>query len=114
MKRKCAQCGKMFDTVREDAKFCSRDCYVNFQKGKPKGMSKLIEPTNPKKRGYNPNIKFSYPLWDMNNPECREVMAFIKTIKPIDFKALAEEERIAKQNSLKNSRITYPVLYRKV
>lgn len=27
-------------------------------------------------------------LWDPNDPECIETMAFIRTIKPIDFKGV--------------------------
>ena len=53
-------------------------------------------------------------LWDDNDPECKEVMAYLKTVEPIDWAEIArldEEERIAKLRAEANEPKTHKGRY---
>lgn len=79
MKRKCPVCGKMFFPISDIQKYCSRQCYKKGQYAIRK-EAKLREEAKPEKPVENTSVG---KLWDIHDPECREVALFLKTIKPL-------------------------------
>lgn len=99
-KRKCEFCGKEYQPKQAFQRFCCPHCCY-----KNKLMQAKTEKAEAKKKKKTINKKpaFSIKPWDINDPECREVALFLKTIKPIDFKALAADQEAERQARLRAS-----------
>lgn len=100
-KRICEFCGKEFEPKQPYQKFCCPNCcYKNKLKHdmQARQREKQAQQFIFGKRAFT-----GYKLWDINDPECREVALFLKTIKPLDFKAIAAEQERERQARLRES-----------
>lgn len=96
--KKCEFCGKTFEAKQPFQRFCCPHCCYKNK------LLQAKDERQTRKRRHSPVGKstfIGYKLWDINNPECREVALFIKTIRPIDFKALAAEQEAERQARLR-------------
>lgn len=78
----CPICGKKFYAKVSNQKYCSSECYKN-------GQIKIykMKESQKKEHGFTQNeknVKLA-KIWDNKDPECIETIAFIRTIKPLDF-----------------------------
>lgn len=93
--KKCTTCGKNFKTTKYNEHFCSADCRAKYRKNRLTKASEFANNTNnggkPKKQG---NKGCLAKLWDNSDKECLEVLQFIKTITPIDWKEIARLDRL--------------------
>lgn len=125
MIKRCKHCGKPFETNHPKKIFCSVKCRGRYyyisdilklekearkaeqeretQQTKQREKIKLVQPSavlaTQTATAPNPKGKIA-KLWDPRDPECIETMAFIRTIKPLDFSGLnAEiEDEMRKRN----------------
>ena len=93
--KKCTTCGKNFKTTKYNEHFCSADCRAKYRKIRLTKSSELANILNnggkPKKKGKQASLA---KLWDNSDKECLEVLQFVKTITPIDWKELAILDRL--------------------
>lgn len=88
---KCTYCGKSFETTNRRKYFCSTECNYLYRYGtnKRKRAYKKQEPKTSIKKSGRKKIESKRAqiakLWDANDPECMEVVKFIKTIVPLDW-----------------------------
>ena len=111
MIKHCKHCGKLFETNHPKKIFCSVKCRGRYyyisdllkleeEARQAEQKREKIKPVPPSAvPAPNPKGQIA-KLWDPNDPECIETMAFIRTIKPLDFSGLnAEiEEELRKTN----------------
>lgn len=111
---KCRMCGKTFMASSRHKVYCSEKCRraankmakaAYFERQDIIRIRKAAERGETIKVRANSRATIAKPtysegkLWDDNDPECKEVMAYLKTVEPIDWAEIArldEEERIAK------------------
>lgn len=93
--KKCTVCGKDFKTAKYNEHFCSPDCRAKYRKARLTKASELANIQNnggkPKKNGGKASLA---KLWDNSDKECLEVLQFVKTITPIDWKELVRLDRL--------------------
>ena len=82
MEKQCPVCHKKFETNIKNQIYCGKECYRKAQR------FFYLENFRPKKKQKKAVVPFGVSiakLWDKNDPECKETMAFIRTIKPLNF-----------------------------
>lgn len=130
MIKHCKHCGKTFETNHPKKIFCSVKCRGRYyyisdmlkleeearkaeqerekRQAKQRKKIKLVQPSAvpAPQPASAPNTKGEIAkLWDSRDPECIETMAFIRTIKPIDFSGLnAEIEDEMRKRNVTNKR----------
>ena len=110
MIKHCKHCGKLFETNHPKKIFCSVKCrgryYYISDLLKLEEEALRTKETRERKKGKIQVQEKSglAKLWDPRDPECIETMAFIRTIKPLDFSGLnAEtEEELRKTENVAN------------
>lgn len=106
MIKHCKHCGKPFETNHPNKVFCSAKCrgryyYISDILKLEEEARKAKEKRKKQEEKIHVQAKSALAkLWNPNDPECIETMAFIRTIKPIDFSGLnAEiEDKMRKRN----------------
>lgn len=113
IKRTCIICGKEFLAGSKSAKYCSETCHKEGAKiARRTFTNRQLELGNAcrakfgmlgfgKSKPGKPVNQFGYKLWDDNDPECKAVTAYLKTVEPIDW---AEENRILERERLERLR----------
>lgn len=124
MIKHCKHCGKTFETNHPKKIFCSVKCrsryYYIADMMKLEEEARKVEQDREKRQAKQrekikpvppsavpaPNPKGQIAkLWNPRDPECIETMAFIRTIKPIDFSGLnAEIEDEMRKRNVTNKR----------
>ena len=82
--KQCPVCHKKFKAVNSRQVYCGKACYREAQKYLYEN-NKCPKIWKKKKGDDGFREEKIAKLWDPNDPECIETMAFIRTIKPIDF-----------------------------
>lgn len=125
---KCRMCGKTFTATSRHKVYCSDACRREanrLSKVQYYERQDLIRLRKANEEGITLARKNSRPtlakpqftegkLWDDNDPECKEVMNYLKTVEPIDWAEIArweEEERIAKLRAEANEPKTHKGRY---
>lgn len=94
--KKCLFCGKVYQPRNSKQKFCCAKCrqkagYLADLLKEDEAIKKTERMREQKK-----NVdkeKAGFKLWSFKDRECLETWGFIKTIKPIDFKAFFSSEK---------------------
>lgn len=94
--KKCLFCGKVYQPRHPKQKFCCVKCrqkagYLADMLKEDEAIKKTERKREKKKKV--DKEKAGFKLWSFEDRECLETWAFIKTIKPIDFKALYSSEK---------------------
>lgn len=111
MIKHCKHCGKTFETNHPKKIFCSVKCrgryyYISDMLKLEEEARKAKEKRKKQEGKIHVQAKSGLAkLWNPRNPECIETMAFIRTIKPIDFSGLnAEIEDEMRKRNVTNKR----------
>lgn len=80
--KQCPVCHKKFKAVNGRQVYCGKSCYREAQRF---FYAEMCLPKKKQKKGVESFECGIARLWDPNDPECKETMAFIRTIKPINF-----------------------------
>lgn len=110
----CVVCGKTFTAGNKVAKYCSAECrriasMISRSEERKKETSKEIKIAfRTGRRGRPKQISCTMPefysegkLWDINDPECKEVLALIRTFEPINWKAVYREQELERIEQLR-------------
>lgn len=95
MLKRCEYCGNLFETKILKKRFCCSKCrqkaaYITEALKVDEQIKGAVDKREKKEKQSSGII---YKDWDFKDKDCAEALAFIKTIKPIDFKAFFEEEK---------------------
>lgn len=111
MIKHCKHCGKTFETNHPKKIFCSVKCrsryyYIADMMKLEEEARKAKEKRKKQEGKIHVQAKIGIAkLWDPRDPECIGTMAFIRTIKPIDFSGLnAEIEDEMRKRNVTNKR----------
>ena len=111
MIKHCKHCGKTFETNHPKKIFCSVKCrgryyYISDMLKLEEEARKAKEKRKKQEGKIHVQAKSGLAkLWNPRDPECIETMAFIRTIKPIDFSGLnAEIEDEMRKRNVTNKR----------
>lgn len=95
---KCSYCGKYFEEkpVRHGSRqiYCSRDCRnkANYKKKTANALKRKEEKAKITWSTKEPDWrKVPSKPWDNKDPDCRAVIEYLKTVKPINWHAVNAE-----------------------
>ena len=97
MIKRCEYCGKLFETKILKKRFCCPKCrqkayYLAGLLEEDEEIKKIVEKRG-KRKEEQAQEAYIFRDWSIKEKDCAEAWAFIKTIKPIDFKAFFEAEK---------------------
>lgn len=122
---KCRMCGKTFNSPTRTRVYCSETCrraanrlakiqylerqdLIRMRNAAKQGV--ILKPRKNSRPGMKQVEYTEGKLWDDNDPECKEVMEYLKTVEPIDWaeiNRINEEERIRKLRAEANEPKTH-------
>lgn len=102
--KKCLFCGNVYQPRNQKQKFCCAKCrqkagYLADLLKEDEAIKKTERMWENKKKV--DKEKAGFKLWSFKDRECLETWEFIKTIKPIDFKALFSLEKVKQKKEHK-------------
>ena len=103
--KRCEYCGQLFETKILRKRFCCQKCrqkayYISGLLEDDEEIKKIIE----ERRKEEAKEAYIFRDWSIKEKDCAEAWAFIKTIKPIDFKALFEAEKERLRSDMKKKK----------
>ena len=107
--KRCEYCGKLFETKILRKRFCCSKCrqkagYITEALKIDEQIKRAVEKRETKRNKEKQSSGIVYKDWDFKDKDCAEAWAFIKTINPIDFKALFEAEKERLQSDMKKKK----------
>lgn len=107
--KRCEYCGKLFETKILRKRFCCPKCrqkayYLAGLLEEDEEIKKIVEKRETKRNKEKQSSGIVYKDWDVKDKDCAEAWAFIKTINPIDFKALFEAEKERLRSDMKKKK----------
>lgn len=107
--KRCEYCGTLFETKILRKRFCCSKCrkkagHITEALKIDMKIKRSVEKKETKKNKEKQRSSIVYKDWDFKDKDCAEAWAFIKTIKPIDFKALFEAEKERLRSDMKKKR----------
>ena len=107
--KRCEYCGKLFETKILRKRFCCSKCrqkagYITEALKIDEQIKRAVEKRETKKNKEKQSSGIVYKDWDVKDKDCAEAWSFIKTIKPIDFKALFEAEKERLRSDMKKKK----------